>query len=408
MICESNADVKAFLTLIFAYHSFDIALRAMDAVGDDISASAINKIRSEWDDSGNIPDLSHETRVGPVRMCPTQEEIIRVCTSLIDAYDTARESGEWKQLNLRKSVEALFELRAFARLACSDSDANKLSKGKKWLKSSLSELPIPVATSKKLVRAGYSTLESLMKVNDESISALTGLSHNQISKCHEVIFNYLEHHCAPQCDYVAASVSHRLSKALRRTVVVCRTNWYTWLRIAHRPEIRWHQLLIAIENIEEFTNSFDEIIAVLEKLNTVAIDWSHYPFNSDELDATERLSHLRYTALKSVPRRHRPMVEEKLRAYFMTQGIYSLFDVVSHPYEKFLNLGKFIDEEFNLGNHFQLGLVALQPNILRKFTDDNLLDEKYFALKPDWLYYSKKQLVPRTKLLLNLIENVTN
>jgi hypothetical protein len=380
MICESTSSVKAFLTLIFAYHSFDIALRAMDAVGDDISASAINKIRSEWDDSGNIPDLSHETRVGPVRMCPTQEEIIRVCTSLIDAYDTARESGEWKQLNLRKSVEALFELRAFARLACSDSDANKLSKGKKWLKSSLSELPIPVATSKKLVRAGYSTLESLMKVNDESISALTGLSHNQISKCHELIFNYLKHHCASQCDYVAASVSHRLSKALGRTVVVSQSNWSTWLHIAYSRRIRWHRLLIAIENIEEFTNSIDEIIAELEKLNTVAIDWSHYPLDSDELDFAERLS------LKSLPRRHKPMVEETLRAYFMAQGIYSLFDVVSHPYEKFSNLGEFIDKEFNLGNQFQLGLVGLKNNILYRFTTER----------------------ERTQLLLNLIENVTN
>lgn len=188
----SNAEERGILALAFGYNSFGAALRAMDAYGDERSAHLVNELRSAWQASGTIPDLSHENRFGFVRLNPTRDDLVMACTGVIDSYDSARESGDRSKLSLRQTVEALFELRAFARLQPSGAAPTQSGESAApVLQRELNAFPLNAGQVNKLKKGGYLRLRDLKGVPVKTIAGKCGMTERQVAAVDEVLANYL-------------------------------------------------------------------------------------------------------------------------------------------------------------------------------------------------------------------------
>lgn len=187
----SNAEERGILALMFGYTSFGAALRAMDAYGDERSATLVSEVRSVWEGSGTVPDLSHENRFGHVRLNPSREDVILACTGMIDAFDSTRESNDRARLSLRKTIEVLFELRAFARLQPPETAPRTACDGTSdILQRELSAFPLSAGQLNKLKRGGYLRLGELSDSSNMKIAGKCGLTENQVANVHGILNNY--------------------------------------------------------------------------------------------------------------------------------------------------------------------------------------------------------------------------
>lgn len=178
---------------MFGYTSFGAALRAMDGYGDERSATLVNEVRSAWEGSGTVPDLSHESRFGLVRLNPTREDVILVCTGMIDAFDSLRESGTGAKLNLRKTIEALFELRAYARMKPSPTHGQaQINLRESLLNTPLAEFPLSAAHVNKLRRGGYTRLRDIHGERMATIVGKCGFTEKQVASIDKVLDNFLK------------------------------------------------------------------------------------------------------------------------------------------------------------------------------------------------------------------------
>ena len=126
---ELNDDEKAIVMIAFGYRRYSSAILAMDNYGDIKSSNLVTQILDFWRKTDLIPDLSHKSTFGAISLSPSADDIVNTCSGLIEAFDAFRESASRSRVNLRHSIETLFELRAFARLVSLDSDKTKFSNG---------------------------------------------------------------------------------------------------------------------------------------------------------------------------------------------------------------------------------------------------------------------------------------
>lgn len=189
---NTDKEEHGVLALMFGYQYFDAALRAMDSLGDERSAITLNQLRTDWEGSGNIPNLSHETPFGHVQLAPTRDDVVQVCTGMIDAYDSMRESGERAKLSLRSTIEALFELRAFARLQPSEVMASNISEAPaNILHRELCTFLLNTGQVNKLKKGGFVQLGDIKGVPATTIAGKCGMTEKQVETVDGIISNYL-------------------------------------------------------------------------------------------------------------------------------------------------------------------------------------------------------------------------
>lgn len=210
---EANLEEWGILSLMIGYRSFTAALKAMDGYGDDRSAQLINKVRASWESSGQVPDLSHKTAFGLVPLCPGRDEIVNACSGMIDAYDLMRESGERVRPTLRRTVEALFELRALARVqSAGPQNPTPSSPRERILNLSLTELPLTATQVNRLKRGGYTKLRDLHGVPMEAVVGKCGFTEKQVASIDQVIDNFLKVTIKP-ADFVVWRRLHAFGSA---------------------------------------------------------------------------------------------------------------------------------------------------------------------------------------------------
>jgi hypothetical protein len=191
---DLTTDEQSICSLVFAYEAYDLAIRALDSYGDEKSAYFLGAFQTEWEKTGKIPDLSHNTKCGYIQMRPNRDEVLGACSGLISAYDNARESLERSsKLQLRRTIEALFDLRALSRLK---SDGQKPQKSDSLrdilLSRQLATFPLSSGQITKLKNGGYHRLGDLFEQHETRIMGLCGMTQKQVENVDAVINNYLK------------------------------------------------------------------------------------------------------------------------------------------------------------------------------------------------------------------------
>jgi hypothetical protein len=189
-----NVSEKCILSLVFGYQAYDIALRAMDSYGDEESAQLVTSLRNACESCGKVPDLSHENLYGHVQLFPTRDDFVVASSKLIDAFDVARESSDRTQkLQLRRTIEAIFELRACARHTpvLRDQSAPQGIRDA-MLNRELSTYPLSSNQVNKLRMGGYVRLRDLYGEKMVNIVGKCGLTEKQVENLDNLIGNYLK------------------------------------------------------------------------------------------------------------------------------------------------------------------------------------------------------------------------
>lgn len=191
---ELTIEEQIICSLVFAYETYDLAIRAMDTYGDEKSANFLNALRSAWEASGTVPELSHNTHCGYIQIRPNRDEILRACSGLITAYDKARESSERSsKIQLRNTIESLFDLRAHSRLN-SNGAKQQTNHGLKdtLLSRQLTTFPLSSGQISKLKIGGYYRLRDLFEQDVARIMGLCGMTQKQVENVDSVINNFLK------------------------------------------------------------------------------------------------------------------------------------------------------------------------------------------------------------------------
>ena len=189
-----NVSEKCILSLVFGYQAYDIAFRAMDSYGDEESAQLVTSLRNACESCGKVPDLSHENLYGHVHLFPTRDDFVVASSKLIDAFDVARESSDRTQkLQLRRTIEAIFELRACARLTpvLREQSAPQGIRDA-MLNRELSTYPLSSNQVNKLRMGGYVRLRDLYGEKMFNIVGKCGLTEKQVENLDNLIGNYLK------------------------------------------------------------------------------------------------------------------------------------------------------------------------------------------------------------------------
>ncbi len=184
---------KAIIGLGFLYNAHAMALEVLNILGDEKSVEFIGSIESEWEASGTLPDLSHETETGQCQVSLTEEQVVNACSGILDAYDAARsDSSRDERIQLRATIEAIYSLRDFARSAATvlKEQPAGLSKAS-LLNRPLGSFPLRPAQTKSLGAAGYRTLGDLYMAPAIEIMGRGGLSAGQVSTLDDILENYI-------------------------------------------------------------------------------------------------------------------------------------------------------------------------------------------------------------------------
>jgi hypothetical protein len=366
--------------LIFAYRWYDHAVHALDALGDDESSAVINKIKTDWEDSGIVPDLSHESLFGLVKIHPNREEIIQACSGLIDAYDEKRISNERVKLNLRKTIDSLFELRSFARqIAINPKNTEQAEKN--WSLASPREFPISTVIANKLMAADLKTMEMLKEHDDKTLSALTGLSNRQIEKAHQQIFRFLEYQFKNRISKLEIALTPKLSEITGKPIGFRNSTYFDWLPSNKnrkstllgvefvkilQPHEAWKELLDFEKIFLVFLNDSKSVFSEIEKLQETSVEWTDFPWIPEENTLSPQLQNPSKTNASLFLHQNRSSIAHDLGGYFRQNQLHTLLDVVLHPDSSWKELGAELDRKHSFQGKLSMGLLELKSNILSR------------------------------------------